>query len=140
MNDTKPRYARQLVIVTLFALCTHMLLAGASYSPAESATGTALIMLALLALLTGVTAAVKAEDEPGHVSAARLLAMAGCASAASIAAARVSGHVAFLLVGFFVGIPYVAHALRKDIDDHISLAFLLFASIVQVSIVFWIVS
>lgn len=139
-NTAKPKYARHLLITALLAFGAHALLRSAGYTIAQSADGTALVMLALLALLTGLTAVSKPGDEPSHASASRLLAMAAAASASSIGASTASGHVALFIVGFFVGIPYVVHALRKEIDDHLSLTFLLFASVVQVSFIFWLVS
>jgi len=140
MNATKPRYARHLAIVTALAYCAHLLLGSAGYSSAESADGTALIMLALLAILTGLTAASKKDDEPGFVSAARMLVVAGTAAAACIGASHASGHVWLFLVGFFVAIPYMVYALRKEIDDHLSLSFLLFASLVQFGVTYYIVN
>ncbi len=137
----KSRYVRHLAIATVLAFCANVLLKNAGYTAAQSADGTALILLALLAFVTALTPAVKdIDDEPAQISAARLLVLAGTAASASIGASRTSGHVALFIIGFFVAIPYLVHALMKELDDHLSLAFLLLISLIQVGLVFWIVS
>ncbi len=139
MDKSNSRYAKHLVISAALAACVHKLIRFTGCSPSDSAVWTALMMLLPLGLLTGLAVTSAAHEEPAHVTASRMLTMASAATAAFLGASYASGHVAFIAAAFFVGIPYAIFALRKDVDNHITPAYLLFSTVTQGAVVLWIV-
>ena len=131
MDNCKSRYVRHLAISVGLVFCAHALLQIAGFAPADNADRTVLIMVLLLGALTALAATRMKDEEPGHVTASRLLAMAAATVTTMLAAMHLSGHVILLLGVFLVGIPYVVYALRKEIDDHVAPLFLLFTTAIQ---------